>query len=277
MTTTAANYVLPEALQGTMLERIVTARIPEVEEAKRKLPAESIRMVLDRAPQTRSIKQRLAGKPGIIAEIKKASPSAGILRADFNPAAIAAEYQRAGAAAVSVLTEANFFGGGLEVLACLRWQTQLPLLRKDFIIDAYQVLEARHAGADAVLLIAALLDGASLAELRRYVEELGMDALVEVHSEPELERALTAGATMIGVNSRNLKTFEVSLEVCLRLASRLPGDVLGIAESGMRSAEDILRLSRAGYRGFLVGESLMRAAAPGAALAALVAATRKAD
>ena len=276
MTTTAANYILPVELKGTILERIVAARLPEVEEAKRKLPAESIRMVLDRAPRIRSLKRILRKRPGIIAEIKRSSPSAGILRADFDPAAIAGEYQKAGAAAISVVTETNFFGGGLETLAGLRWQTDLPLLRKDFIVDSYQILEARHAGADAVLLIAALLDGPALGELRGCVEELGMDALVEVRSEHELQRALAAGSSVIGVNSRDLKTFEVSLEVSLRLASCLPGDVLAIAESGICSAEDIRRLARAGYRGFLVGTTLMRAPSPGAALAGLIASMGKA-
>jgi indole-3-glycerol phosphate synthase len=271
MTTSAANYKLPVELKGTILDRIVTARLPEVAEAKRKFPAESIRMGLDRAPRIRSLKRMLMKRPGIIAEIKRSSPSAGILRADFDPAAIAGEYQKGGAAAISVVTEANCFGGGLEILAGLRWQTELPLLRKDFIVDSYQILEARHAGADAVLLIAALLDGSALGELRGCAEELGMDALVEVRSEQELECALAAGSSLIGVNSRDLRTFEVSLEVSLRLASGLPGDVLAIAESGIRSAEDIRRLSGAGYRGFLVGTTLMRAPSPGAALAELAA------
>jgi indole-3-glycerol phosphate synthase len=275
MTTTAANYTLPVELKGTILDKILTARLPEVEDAKRKLPAESIRMVLDRAPRLRSLKRVLTKRPGIIAEIKRSSPSAGILREDFDPAAIAGEYQKGGAAAISVVTEASFFGGRLETLAGLRWQTELPLLRKDFIVDSYQILEARHAGADAVLLIAALLDGFALGELRGCAEELGMDALVEVHSEHELQRALAAGSSVIGVNSRDLKTFEVSLEVSLRLASGLPVDVLAIAESGICSAEDVRRLARAGYRGFLVGTTLMRAPSPGAALAELAASLGK--
>jgi indole-3-glycerol phosphate synthase len=207
---------------------------------------------------------------GIIAEIKKASPSAGLLRPQLDPAAVADEYQKAGAAAISVVTEASFFQGGLEILASLRWRTDLPLLRKDFIVDPYQVLEARHAGADAVLLIAALLDRASLKELRCSVEDLGMDALVEVHTEEELERALGAGSSLIGVNSRDLKDFEVSLEVCWRLAASLPQEAVAVAESGIRTAEDVRGLAKVGYRGFLIGETLMRAPSPGAALAEFV-------
>jgi indole-3-glycerol phosphate synthase len=272
MTVTSANYKLPAELQGTILERVVLARLPEVEAAKKKLPAKSIEAVLNRAPQVRSLRRTLARRPGIIAEIKKASPSAGVLREDFDPIGIGIAYQRAGAAAISVVTEAGFFGGGLETLAVLRWQSDLPLLRKDFIVDPYQVLEARHAGADAVLLIAALLDTASLRKLRSCVQDLGMDALVEVHTESELERALEAGSTLIGVNSRDLRSFEVSLAACEHLATRLPREVMAIAESGIRAAEDIRRLARAGYRGFLIGETLVRAASPAAALGELVSA-----
>lgn len=276
MTAISRKYSLPAELKGTILGKIVTARLPEIAGAKSKLPAESLRMVFDRAPQIRSLKRSLMRHPGVIAEIKKASPSAGLLRRDFDPAAIADEYQKAGAAAISVVTEANFFRGGLETLAALRWRTGLPLLRKDFVVDPYQVLEARHAGADAVLLIAALLDEPSLTELRGYVEELGMDALVEVHTEAELERALEAGSTLIGVNSRDLRSFEVSLDVCVRLAARLPREATAVAESGIRAPEDIRRLAGAGYRGFLIGEPLMRAASPGAALAQFVSAIGKA-
>jgi indole-3-glycerol phosphate synthase len=274
MTAISRKYGLPAEIKGTILEKIVTARLPEIAGAKSKLPADSLQMVLDRAPQIRSLKRSLMRQPGVIAEIKKASPSAGLLRQDFDPAAIADEYQKAGAAAISVVTEANFFRGGLETLAALRWRTGLPLLRKDFVVDPYQVLEARHAGADAVLLIAALLDEPSLTELRGYVEELGMDALVEVHTEAELERALEAGSTLIGVNSRDLRSFEVSLDVCVRLAARLPRESTAVAESGIRAPEDIRRLAGAGYRGFLIGEPLMRAASPGAALAQFVSAIR---
>jgi indole-3-glycerol phosphate synthase len=212
----------------------------------------------------------LSRSPAIIAEIKRASPSAGIMRTDFDPIKIAREYQNAGAAALSVISEVHHFHGSLENLACLRWNVRLPLLRKDFIIDSYQIVESRHAGADAVLLIAALLDMSTLAEFRKEAESYGMEALVEVHGADELEKALDAGAKLIGVNNRDLRTFEVSLDVCLNLARLLPNDVLAVAESGIHTADDIRRLSAAGYRAFLVGEKLMRAPSPGAALAGLL-------
>jgi len=270
MTATAEKYRLPAELRDTVLQQIIGARLPEIVSAKAKLPAESIRMALDRAPEVRSIRRTLRQKPGVIAEIKRASPSAGSLRQDFDPIRIADEYRQAGAAALSIVTEPVFFHGGLEILASLRWKSNLPLLRKDFVVDAYQALEARLAGADAVLLIAALLDEEALRELRVCIEDLGMDALVEVHTERELERALKAGSSLIGVNNRDLRSFQVSLDICLRLANGLPRDGVAIAESGIRTPQDIRRLADAGYRGFLIGEALMRAAAPGAALAGLV-------
>lgn len=276
MTSVAVKYSLPPELRGTILEQIVTARIPEIASAQNKFPAESIQLALARAPQVRSLKGSLKRRPGIIAEIKKASPSAGIIRQDFDSLRIAEEYERTGAAAISVVTEANFFQGELETLASLRWHTEVPLLRKDFIVDPYQILEARHAGADAVLLIAALLDEARLSDLRSYAEELGMDALVEVHSEEELERAVQAGSTLIGVNSRDLKSFEISLDVCRRLAAHFPREVIAVAESGLRTPADVAAMAGLGYRGFLIGETLMRAASPGEALAGFVSAlTRK--
>jgi len=264
------EYRLPGELAGTILEKIMQAKVPEIIGAQKKWPADPIRSALDRAPQIRSFKAALSrGAPAIIAELKKASPSAGVLRSDFNPVALALELQSAGAAALSVLTEVKYFQGGLETLAALRWRTRLPLLRKDFVIDPYQVLEARHAGADAVLLIAALLDPAALKSLRAAVEELGMEALVEVHNRPELERAVDSGATLIGVNNRDLRTFAVSLETCLDLAPLLPKGVVAVAESGIRTHEDVHRLWDAGYRGFLIGEQLMRSSAPGTALSIL--------
>jgi indole-3-glycerol phosphate synthase len=227
---------------------------------------------MDRAPAIRSFKGALLSRaPAIISEIKKASPSAGVIREDFNPRAIAGEYQKSGAAALSVITEVSHFRGGLEILAQLRWDVRLPLLRKDFIVDSYQILEARHAGADAILLIAALLDAQTLMDLRKEGERLGMDALVEVHNETELQHALDSGASLIGVNNRDLRTFKVSLDVSLKLGRSIPKGVVAVAESGIRTAEDIRRLSEAGFRGFLVGEHLMRSPSPGAALAALLA------
>ncbi len=271
MLETANDYRLPDALKGTILEKIMRSKVHELIGARKKFPAVSIENALERAPEIRSFRRALqTHSPAIIAEIKKASPSAGLIRQDFNPLSIAREYQEAGAAALSVITEVQHFHGGLEILASLRWDSPLPLLRKDFIIDAYQILEARHAGADAVLLIAALLDSAALKELRIEAERHGMEALIEIHNEVELGRALESGATRVGVNTRDLRTFEVSLDVSLNLARKLPKEVLSVAESGIRSAEDIRRLSGAGYKGFLVGEHLMRAPSPGKALADLI-------
>jgi indole-3-glycerol phosphate synthase len=265
------EYRLPPELRGTILDQIMRAKLPEIAGAKKAWPAACIENVLGRAPEIRSLRRSLLRRtPAILAEIKQASPSAGLLRSQFNAEKIALEYEEAGAAAISVVTEVAHFHGGIEILANLRWRTRVPLLRKDFIVDPYQVIEARHAGADAVLLIEALLEPAALEELRILVESLGMDALVEVHSRGEMERALAAGATLIGVNNRNLRTFEVSLEVCLGLAEHLPKQVVAVAESGIRSSEDIRRLADAGYRGFLVGEQLMRSPSPGQALAALL-------
>jgi len=261
---------LPESLKGTAVERIMQAKARELTGSMQKLPAGSMENVLDRAPEVRPFKAALARRrPAIIAEIKKASPSAGLLRKDFDPVRIASEYQEAGAAAISVVTEVRHFHGTLETLALLRWNVGLPLLRKDFIFDPYQVLESRHAGADAVLLIAALLDGAALRNLLLKAEGYGMEALVEVHDEAELRRALDAGATLVGVNSRDLRTFNIDIDVSLKLAGAIPKGVTAVAESGIGSAGVMRMLSQAGYRGFLVGEHLMRASSPGAALAEL--------
>jgi indole-3-glycerol phosphate synthase len=268
---TMLHYRLPQELEGTILADIVHAKAQELVGARKKWPPPAVRNALERAGELRSLKKALTRhSPAIIAEIKRASPSAGLLRPDFDPAAIAREYEEGGAAAISVVTEAAFFRGSLEILAALRWFSRVPLLRKDFIIDPYQILEARHANADAVLLITALLENPVLQHLREETEAQGMEALVEVHDEAELERALEAGATLIGVNNRNLRTFEVSLDVALRLAPRLPKEVVAVAESGIRTADDIRRLADCGYRGFLVGEHLLRAASPRAAVKALL-------
>jgi indole-3-glycerol phosphate synthase len=268
MLETANDYQLPESLRGTILEKIMHAKVHELIGARNKLPAVSLETALDRGAPVRSFKNALtARKPAIIAEIKRASPSAGLIRKDFDALQIAREYQASGAAALSVITEVKHFRGGLEILASLRWNSRLPLLRKDFLIDPYQILEARHAGADAVLLIAALLDTTALKSMRMEAERYGMEALVEVHNESELQRAVDAGSTLIGVNNRDLRTFQVSLDVSLDLARIIPKDVLAVAESGIRTADDLHRLSDAGYRGFLIGEQLMRSPSPGAALA----------
>jgi indole-3-glycerol phosphate synthase len=270
MTQANVQYLLPKELEGTILASIMQAKLPEIVEAKRKLPAASIQMVLDRAPEVRSLKKALLRRSyGVIGEIKKASPSAGLLRREFDPARIAQEFERAGAAAISVVTEGKHFQGRLETLADLRWRSGLPLLRKDFIVDSHQVLESRHAGADAILLIAVLLNAPLLRSLRAQAEDLGMDVLVEVHDEQELDRAIEVGATLIGVNNRDLRSFEVSLDRSLSLAPRIPRDVVAVSESGIKTADDVRRLADAGYRGFLVGETLMRATSPGAALSEL--------
>ncbi|HSK08971.1 MAG TPA: indole-3-glycerol phosphate synthase TrpC [Vicinamibacterales bacterium] len=208
--------------------------------------------------------------PNVIAECKRRSPSRGILRADYDPATIAAAYRDGGAAAVSVLTEPAFFGGSLEHLAAVRTAIDLPLLRKDFIVSEYQVLEARAAGADAVLVIVAALDAASLRRLLGCARDCGLAAMVEVHDLTELAVALDAGAAVIGVNARNLATLRVEPRVALELIPAIPAAITPVAESGIRGAEDVRRLRAAGYRAFLVGERLMTAPAPGEALAVLL-------
>jgi indole-3-glycerol phosphate synthase len=201
---------------------------------------------------------RAAPEPRIIAELKRRSPSRGEIRPDFDPLACARAYADGGAAALSVLTDERFFGGHLSYLEKLRTAVPLPLLRKDFVLEARQLDEARLAGADAVLLIAAALDRERLAALSARAAELGLDALVEVHDEAELDVALGAGARLLGINNRNLKTFETDLAVTERLAPRVPAGVLLVAESGIFAFQDLARLARAGAHAFLVGESLMR-------------------
>ena len=211
------------------------------------------------------------GRPNVIAECKRRSPSRGILRRDYRPEAIAAAYERNGAAAVSVLTEPTFFDGSLDHLRAVRAAVGVPVLRKDFIVSPYQLLEAAVAGADAVLLIAAALDDAELVALHARAGELGLGVLVEVHDTGELERAARAGATVIGVNNRNLRTLAVDVEASHRLAARMPPGAVGVAESGLRTSADLARLGAAGYPAFLIGETFMTAPDPGAALRDLLA------
>lgn len=212
-----------------------------------------------------------ANRVNVIAECKRRSPSRGVLKPDYDPAAIARSYEAAGAAALSVLTEPTFFDGSLDHLHAVRQTTRLPLLRKDFIIDAYQIYEARAAGADAVLLIASALAGRELAALHAKATELGLDVLVEVHDAEELEPALASGATIVGVNNRNLRTLAVSADTSQQMIQRIPPGVVAVAESGLCSVDDLARLREAGYSAFLIGEHLMTSRDPGEALRTLIA------
>jgi indole-3-glycerol phosphate synthase len=208
--------------------------------------------------------------PAIISEIKKASPSKGLIRSDFSPATLAQSFESAGAAALSVLTNGEFFQGSLDDLATASGTVKIPCLRKDFILDPFQVLEARAYGADAILLIVSAHTDAALSDLRDEAHSLGLDVLCETHDREELERAVQLGFDLIGVNSRDLRTFTVRPEVLLELASWMPDGVVKVAESGIRTAEDIAKLRDAGYDAFLVGEALMRQPDPGTALALLL-------
>lgn len=212
-----------------------------------------------------------AGQPAVIAEVKKASPSKGVLRADFIPADIAQSYAEHGAACLSVLTDRQFFQGEPDFLKQARASCDLPVLRKDFMVDLYQIYESRAMGADCVLLIAACLDDAQMAELEAIARSLDMAVLVEVHDRPELERALRLKTPLVGINNRNLRTFEVSLETTLSMLADVPADRLLVTESGILSAADVRRMREAGIHAFLVGEAFMRASDPGEALAALFA------
>jgi indole-3-glycerol phosphate synthase len=226
-------------------------------------------------PRGPALRAALA-RPGgvrVIAECKRRSPSKGILRADYDPAAIARQYAAVGATAISVLTEPTFFDGALEHLRAVRAAVPTPILRKDFVIDEFQIVEAHAAGADAILLIVAALDDATLQRLHAAAEARGLAALVEVHTAEELARAQQAGATLIGVNSRNLKTLAVSLETALALGPALGPGSVGVAESGIRTRADVDALTAAGYHAFLVGERFMTRPDPGAALAELMGVT----
>jgi indole-3-glycerol phosphate synthase len=205
----------------------------------------------------------------IIAEVKKASPSKGVLREEFDPVGLAAEYERNGAAAISVLTEEDYFRGSLDHLTEIRRQVRLPLLRKDFVFDPYQIYESAATGADAVLLIAAASDAGQLRELRQLADELRLDALVEVHDHEDLEKAVLADADLIGINNRNLRTFEVDLNVSLRLAGLVPDETVLVSESGITTRDEINRLRQAGFNAFLIGEQFMKSPQPGEKLKAL--------
>ena len=258
------------------LTRIIERKRVRLGEARAARPLEDVRReaLAARGSSRRHALRaavREAGRVNVIAEFKRASPSKGEIRAGASAAATARAYERGGAAAVSVLTEEDFFRGSLRDLAEVKAATRLPVLRKDFVFDEYQVYESAAAGADALLLIVAALEDATLAALLRLTEdELGMDSLVEVHTADELSRADAAGARIVGVNNRDLRTFDVSLETSVALAARAHEGMLLVSESGIRDASDIARLRSHGFRAFLVGETLMRAESPEAALRSLV-------
>jgi indole-3-glycerol phosphate synthase len=258
-----------------ILKRIVAVKHEEVAVARRARSLESLcgdamARAADRRDFVAALRQRLAaGAPAVIAEVKKASPSKGVLREHFVPAEIAASYARHGAACLSVLTDVSFFQGCAAYLEQARAACALPVLRKDFIVDPYQVVEARAMGADCILLIAACLDDAQMADLEALAVELGMAVLVEVHDGGELDRALALKTPLVGVNNRNLRTFEVSLQTTLDLLPRVPADRLLVTESGILAHDDVRRMREAGVHAFLVGEAFMRADDPGAALADL--------
>jgi len=250
-----------------------TRRIVDTRKARTGVAALERRAAAE-APQGPAFEGALgmAGRVNVIAECKRRSPSRGVLVADYDPAAIAKRYEAGGAAAISVLTEPTFFDGSLEHLAAVRAAVRLPLLRKDFVVDEYQLLEARAAGADAVLLIVAALDQATLMRLQTRAWDLGLAALVEVHDEEELDRAGDSGARVIGVNNRNLRTLAVDVGASRRLGERMPAGVTAVSESGLRTRRDLESLTRDGYRAFLIGERFMTAPDPAQAIRELTAA-----
>jgi len=257
-----------------ILQRIVAVKREEVAAAQRLCDAVAMRRAAQAQPPARDFVGALrcklgAGQPAVIAEIKKASPSKGVIREHFVPAQIAASYAQHGAACLSVLTDRDFFQGDAAYLQQARAACSLPVLRKDFMIDAYQVDEARAWGADCILLIAACLDDAQMADLEAQALGLGMAVLVEVHDADELERVLRLKTPLLGINNRNLKTFEVTLDTTLKLLPRIPADRLLVTESGILGGADVQRMRAAGVHAFLVGEVFMRAEDPGAALADL--------
>jgi indole-3-glycerol phosphate synthase len=261
-----------------VLARILAVKAEEVAQARSTVPLAALRaqaeQPADPGQRPRGFEAALraaiaVGRSAVIAEVKKASPSKGVLREDFDPAAIAASYARGGAACLSVLTDVRFFQGAPAYLRAARDACGLPVLRKDFLIDAYQVYEARCWGADCILLIVAALDDTRLAELEACALELGMDVLVEVHDADELDRALRLRTPLLGINNRDLRTFEVSLDTTLSQLHRIPTDRLVVTESGILTRDDVARMRAAGVGAYLVGEAFMRAPDPGAALAAM--------
>lgn len=257
-----------------MLDRILAVKAREIADAKSTRPLSAVEADAAAAPPVRDFVAALrakidAGRPAVVAEVKKASPSKGVLRADFEPAAIAQSYAAHGAACLSVLTDREFFRGAPEDLVAARESCSLPVLRKDFIVDAYQVAESRALGADCVLLIAAALERALMHELETAARSFGMAVLVEVHDETELDAALSLATPLIGVNNRDLRTFETRLDTTLDLLPRIPHDRVLITESGILAPVDVALMRGRGVNAFLVGEAFMRMPDPGAALSAL--------
>ena len=253
---------------STILDKIVAGKRHEIATAKAAVPEAQLRDALASAPPVRDFYSALCrqGPIRLIAEVKKASPSKGVIRADFHPVRIAEIYQEHGASCISVLTDAPYFQGSLEYLRQVRDAVDLPVLRKDFIVDPYQVVEARAAGADAVLLIAECLDDALLGSLHDAIVELGMTPLVELYEPDNLPRVLAAGARLVGINNRDLRTFHTDLEHTLRLRGQVPGDRRVVGESGIRTRQDVERLEAAGVDAMLVGETLMARPDVGAAV-----------
>jgi indole-3-glycerol phosphate synthase len=258
-----------------ILNKILAVKAEEVAAAMQQRSLASLRSEVENDQQARddlrgfegSLRGKIAaGRAGVIAEVKKASPSKGVLRADFDPAAIAVSYEEHGAACLSVLTDVQFFQGAPEYLQQARAACELPVLRKDFMVDPYQVYQARSWGADAILLIVAALDHGLMAELETCAHELGMDVLVEVHDGAELDAALRLNTRLLGINNRNLRTFETSLQNTLDLLPRIPKDKLVVTESGILNADDVRRMREADVHAFLVGEAFMRAPDPGVEL-----------
>jgi indole-3-glycerol phosphate synthase len=259
-------------MSTTILDKIVATKHREIAEAKTQVSEAELRAQLPDAPPVRDFFSPLAksGPIKLIAEVKKASPSAGVIRPDFDPVAIAHIYEQHGASCISVLTDVDYFQGNLDYLRAVRAGVQIPVLRKDFIIDTYQLLEARTAGADAVLLIAECLDDCNLRKLYNEALELGMTPLIEFYEPSNLARVLETGTTLVGVNNRNLHTFEVDLEHTLRLKREVPDDCVLVGESGIRNHTDVLKLQEGGVNAILVGESLMREKEIGSAVDALL-------
>lgn len=262
---------MTNAQPGMILDRILAETRRRLAEVKAQRPWAEIEAALPAASPARGFAAALRRRPiACIAEFKRRSPSAGWIRQDADPVEVAGAYERAGAAALSVLTDEPFFGGTLDDLRRARAATGLPVLRKDFVVDAYQIAEARAAGADAVLLIVAALSQPELVALLADARRFGLDALVEAHDEEEVERALAAGAAIIGINHRDLRTFEMDMDLAVRMRPRIPADRVVVAESGLRSRADVVRMQKAHIDAILVGENLMRAPDPGEGLVGLL-------